>query len=81
MSSNTSHPAQERFNEHYVSSREILQRLNVSRPTISKARQRGILPEPIIIHDTLIYLWERKTVEPFIAAWELILNAKRQNKQ
>lgn len=69
--------AQKRFNEKYVSSREILQRLRVTRPTISRAHQRGLLPSPVIIHDTLIYLWERETAEPFIAAWELLLNAKR----
>lgn len=73
--------AQDRFNDKYVSSREILKRLNVTRPTISKARSRGILPDPIIIHDTLIYLWEREIVEPYIAAWELLLNAKRKTKQ
>ncbi len=73
--------AQDRFNEKYVSSREILKRLGVTRPTISKARTRGLLPDPIVIHDTLIFLWEREVVEPYIAAWELLLNAKRAHKQ
>lgn len=81
MSSTPIPTAQDRFNEKYISSREILQRLKVTRPTISKARARGILPDPIIIHDTLIYLWERETVTPFLDAWELLLNAKRANRQ
>lgn len=72
--------AQETFDQKYVSSREILQRLKVTRPTISQARKRGLLPEPIVINDTLIFLWERDVVEPFIAAWETILKVKRTNK-
>lgn len=73
--------AQERFDEKYISSREILDRLQVSRPTISQARRRGLLPDPVVINDTLIYLWERATVEPYLASWELILKVKRANRE
>lgn len=73
--------AQKRFTETYISSREIIERLQVSRPTISQARKRGMLPDPIVIEEGLIYLWERATVEPFIAAWAIVLKCKKSNQK
>ena len=69
--------AQERFDNIYISSREIVERLEVSRPTISQARKRGLLPDPVVINDTLIYLWERSSVEPYLVSWEMMLRVRR----
>lgn len=69
--------AQERFNTVYVTSTEICQRLNVTRASILHARGRGLLPDPIVVPPVNFFLWERTTVEPYIAAWEINLKAKR----
>ncbi len=69
--------AQQRFDETYISSREILERLSVTRPTISSASRRGLLPEAIMING--MHIWEREKAEPYIAAWEKLLNIRRAN--
>lgn len=68
--------AQKRFDAMYISSREIMDRLKVTRPTISQARARGLLPDPIVVSD-MFYIWERAPVEPFLSAWQTILGVKR----
>lgn len=69
--------AQERFDAQYVSSREIVARLKVSRPLIFKARQRGLLPDPIVVNGAIICLWERDKIEPYLTAWETMLKVRR----
>lgn len=71
--------AQERFDSTFISSSEICKELNVSRATILQARRRGLLPHPIVVNDSQIYLWERVTVRPYIDAWKLILTVRRGN--
>lgn len=72
--------AQDRFNERYISSKEIIDRVKVSRPTIASARRRGLLPDPVAVSETVTFLWERDEVEPFIKAWEAVLRAQRANR-
>jgi predicted DNA-binding transcriptional regulator AlpA len=71
--------AQVRFDRTYITSREIMKRLGVTRPTVSQARKRGLLPDGIVVSDTLV--WERETVESNLQAWERLLKIKRTNKQ
>lgn len=80
MSQQDASTPQERFDSQYISSREIVQRLGVTRPTVSQAHKRGLLPSPIIIAESQIYIWERAAVEPMLQAWALMLNAKRAAK-
>lgn len=68
--------AQERFNRTYISASEIIEILNVHRSTLLYARRTGKLPEPIIVNDQVL-LWERESVQPYIAAWKIILDARR----
>lgn len=72
--------AQQRFDETYISSGEICNRLKVCRSTIGAARERGMLPEPIILSlgKVSLYLWERSIVHPYLEAWELTLKARRR---
>lgn len=72
--------AQQRFDAMYMCSSEIQKRLGVARTSITQARRRGMLPDPIIVHigEAMLYLWERTTVEPYLNAWEITLKARRR---
>jgi len=72
--------AQQRFDTNYITSTEIAGELQVSRTALVNARHRGLLPAPIAVNGTNIYIWERKEVRPFVDAWKLILNVRRTVK-
>jgi len=63
--------AQQRFDRTYISAAEIMKRLKVARPTITRASKQGILPDPIVACDAM--LWERDIVEENLQAWERLL--------
>lgn len=69
--------AQEKFDSTYISSSEICRELGVTRATIVNARRRGLLPDPVIVNDIQLYLWERETVQPYLEAWLLMLKSRR----
>lgn len=71
--------AQARFDRAYISSGEICRRVRVSRATVLQARRRGLLPDPVAIDNANVYVWEREAVEPYLAAWELLLGVRRNN--
>lgn len=72
--------AQQRFDIKYITSTEIASELQVSRTALVNARHRGLLPAPIAVNGTNIYIWERSEVRPFVDAWKLILNVRRTVK-
>lgn len=72
--------AQQRFDANYITSTEIAGELQVSRTALVNARNRGLLPAPIAVNGTNIYIWERNEVRPFVDAWKLILNVRRAVK-
>lgn len=69
--------AQQRFDALYISSLEIAERVQVSRPAVLHARMRGLLPDPVCVNGGQIYVWERKEVEPYLAAWETSIKLRR----
>lgn len=69
--------AQKRFDETYISSSEICRTLSISRAAIVNARRRGLLPDPVVVNDIQLYLWERSTVKPYLDAWTIMLGARR----
>lgn len=69
--------AQKRFNETYITSAEICRELRVTRPSIMQARKRGLLPEPIAVNGSAIYIWERAAIAENLSAWRIILTARR----
>lgn len=72
--------AQERFDTKYITSTEIASELQVSRTALVNARHRGLLPAPIAVNGSNIYIWEREEVRPYVDAWKLILNVRRAVK-
>lgn len=77
MDAPTPNAAQLRFDAIYISSTQIMSELEVSRPAVLQARRRGLLPEPVVVNQTQIYLWERATVKPFLDAWRISLASRR----
>lgn len=75
MSSNAN-DAQREFNERYITSSEIMEKLRVTRTTILLARRTGKLPDPINIQGK-IFVWERDKVTPYLDAWKIVLDVRR----
>lgn len=75
MTSNTN-DAQREFDERYITSSEIMDTLGVTRTTILLARRTGKLPDPIDIQGK-IFIWERDKVKDYLAAWKVVLDARR----
>ena len=61
--------AQRKFDEQYVSSTEVMERLQCGRVRLLHLKTSGTLPDPIRIRNMLT-LWERRTVEPIIRKLE-----------
>lgn len=70
--------AQKRFDRTYISSTELQKILAVSRATILYARRRGDLPDPIVVNDGLINMWERDAIQPYIDKWKASLESRRR---
>lgn len=71
LNATTENTAQERFNSNYVTAIEIMERLNVTRPTVI-LKMRGRFPT-IKIGNT--YIWERTPqMEQFLEAWDYLRN-------
>lgn len=75
MTSNAN-DAQREFDERYITSSEIMEKLGVTRTTILHARRTGKLPDPIDIQGR-IFIWERSKVADYLDAWKILLDARR----
>jgi hypothetical protein len=72
---------QERFDETYISSTEICQRLDVNRSTVFNGARAGKLPEGIEIKrangGAHIMLWLRSEAEPMMEEWQKAISARK----
>lgn len=71
--------AQARFDERYITSSEICELMNVTRASVLLARRRGVLPDPIKVQGSVLFIWER--TPEFMAAfdaWKTTLEARRR---
>lgn len=68
--------AQERFDQMYITSSEIAQRLKVTRPAIHFRRKAGLLPNGIVVTGNQLFIWERDFIEPHLKKWEEQLQSK-----
>ena len=73
--------AQARFDRRYITSSEIGERLQVSRPAIHFRRKAGLLPDPIVVHGNQLQMWERDAIEPHLVEWEKSLTERREKVQ
>lgn len=72
-----SNPAQERFDKTYISATEVSVEMQVSRATVLRAKERGELPDPIIVGDHYVCIWEREKLRPYLEAWKQRLAARK----
>ena len=77
MSTVSTTTPQEQFDGEYITASEILKRTGVSRSALLHARERGMLPNVIVVQGKRMFLWNRKNVEPYLKAWELSLASRR----
>jgi len=69
--------AQDDFDRKYITSSEIGKTLKIPRCTIFAARERGLLPEPIRVNGSQLFIWERETVKDIIDKWQTRLISSR----
>ncbi len=67
--------AQNRFEKKYITGNEIEKRLNINRANVLYARARGKLPGAIAVGR--MYIWERESIEIYLASWDIALKARR----
>lgn len=58
------------FDEKYITAQEVARVAGVSRVAVHHARQNGQLPDPIIVGDNLVCIWERKRLAPHLEQWK-----------
>lgn len=72
---------QEHFDNTFISSTEICQRLGVARSTLFHGARAGKLPEGITIRrangGAHIMLWERHKAEPMLEQWAVSIAARK----
>ena len=68
---------QARFHELYITSTEIQRTMNVERSSILNARRRGMLPNAVVVPGVRAFIWERKTIKPYLDAWTISLASRR----
>jgi len=71
---------QQEFDEKYISSAEICDKLNIARSTLVHAKRAGHLPHSISVKSGRIFLWDRELITPYIEAWKLMLETRRGSK-
>ncbi len=71
---------QDEFDKKYITSKEICDRLRISKSTLLLGNKNGYLPEPITVAGISAYLWIREESADLLDAWEKLLNAKRNKK-
>jgi hypothetical protein len=69
--------AQQRFDEKYITSTEMMTTLGISRNSISVARRAGKLKDPIVLLGGLVILYERDSVTEYLKSWKQVLEARR----
>jgi hypothetical protein len=69
--------AQIHFENTYITSAQIMRDLNVSRSALLYARKRGLLPDPIVINDGRILIWEKEHIQANIDAWKIMLDIRK----
>ncbi len=72
-----SNPAQVKFDELYITSTEVMKTMGVSRTSVLYAKRSGLLPEPIVVNDGQLFVWERAALRKYLEAWKLILDVRR----
>ena len=68
---------QKSFDQHYITSAEIMKFLNISRAGFLYGRRAGKLPEPIVLNDGRLLVWKREEVVEQLQVWKLAIAARK----
>lgn len=64
---------QEQFDREFITATEIVERLGISRSTLTRAIARKFVPAPIRTSDGQTTIWKRKDLEPILETWAKLL--------
>ncbi len=62
---------QKEFDARYITSKEVIEFVGVTRPALFVARSKGYLPGAISIADGKVIFWEREFIMPHLRAWRM----------
>lgn len=66
------------FDKQYITAAEITRELGISRAGFLYGRRRGMLPEPIVVSEGRLVMWERTpTLLATIAKWKEAITARK----
>jgi predicted DNA-binding transcriptional regulator AlpA len=74
----TTSPQQAEFDAKYITAQEIMQDIGVTRPALKYARDRKLLPPPIVLAKGTLLVWVRTDVSEYLAAWKKVLETRRK---
>lgn len=67
---------QDEFDRDYITSTEVCSHMGVTRSTVMRARERGDLPDPIIINGDQLTIWKREKLLPHLENWKATLRGR-----
>lgn len=65
------------FDAKYITGSEICEQLQVSRASLLYARNKGILPDPVVIRGSGTYIWVRAEIVQNLEKWKHSLQIRR----
>lgn len=65
---------QQRFEDQYITSSQIMEELGWSRANVFYARKTGKLPGAISVNEGSFFIWERSSIQQYIDAWKILSN-------
>lgn len=75
------HAAQKEFDSKYITSSEIMTDLGISRTAIYHARERGLLPNTIVVNNGQLCLWLRTDIAVQLEAWRVMTKLRKGNNE
>lgn len=60
---------QKEFDSKYITSKEVIDFVGVTRPALFAARSKGYLPGAISTADGKVFFWDREYIMPHLILW------------
>lgn len=60
---------QKEFDSRYITSKEVIEFVGVTRPALFMARNKGYLPGAIVAADGKVIFWDREFIMPHLRLW------------
>ena len=69
------------FEKTYITMKEIMKIIGVSRVAVFKAAKKGRLPNVMKVTGLRCYIWKRDFITPYLEEWKKTLIEKRKAKR